>query len=202
MIASSRVGGSSGPRSRRRRASLLGTAAGGAFGLAGIAEARRLANGDQATLVRSARTTGPVRALAGSLLLAQPRVLLAAVGAGSRDRAPDWLVRMVAVREIILGIGLLSTARRQRDPRPWLLCSAATDGAECVVVLDAIARRQLPSIPALGFAAADVGGALVAAGVLAQQRRDRARRSAPAGAAGLPAPGSAPPGASCREGPS
>jgi hypothetical protein len=108
---------------------------------------------------------------------------------------------MVAVREIILGIGLSSTARRQCDPRGWLLSSAATDGAEGVLVLDAIARRQLPSIPALGFAAADIGGALVAAGVLAQQRRDRARRSASAGAPGLRAAGSTTPGASCGEGP-
>jgi hypothetical protein len=81
-----------------------------------------------------------------------------------------------------------------------LLSSAATDGAEGVLVLDAIARRHLPSIPALGFAA-DIGGALVAAGVLSQQRRDRARRSASAGAPGLRAAGSTTPGASCGEGP-
>jgi hypothetical protein len=153
---------------------LLGCAAGGALGLAAIAEALRLANGDEATLLRSARTTGPVRAAAGSLLLARPRLLPLAVGAGPGAGGPDWLIRMVAVREIVLGMGLLSTARRRRDPRPWLLSTAATDGSECLVMLHAVTRRQLPAVPALGFAAADLGGALVAAGVLAQVRRDRA----------------------------
>jgi hypothetical protein len=157
-----------------RRASLLGCVAGGALGLAGIAEALRLANGDDATLLRSARTTGPVRAAAGSLLLARPRLLPLAVGAGPGAEGPDWLVRMVAVRELVLGMGLLSAARRRRDPRPWLLSTAAVDGSECLVVLHAVNRRQLPVVPALGFAAADFGGALVAAGVLAQLRRDRA----------------------------
>jgi hypothetical protein len=76
---------------------------------------------------------------------------------------------MVAVREIVLGIGVASAARQSRDPRPWLLSSAATDGAECLVVLYALARRELPGIPALGFAAADLGGAMVAVGVLGQR---------------------------------
>jgi hypothetical protein len=84
---------------------------------------------------------------------------------------------MLAVREIVLGFGLAAAANRQRDPRPWLLSAAAIDGAESVVVLVAIARRQLPSVPALGFAAADCGGALVAAGVLAQHVRDGTGRS-------------------------
>jgi hypothetical protein len=172
--AMARLRGRGRPPQPERRISLLGCAAGGALGLAGIAEALRLANGDEATLLRSARTTGPVRAAAGSLLLARPRLLPLAVGAGPDARMPDWLIRMVAVREIVLGIGLLSTARRARDPRPWLLSTAATDGSECLVVLHAVTRRQLPAVPALGFAAADLGGALVAAGVLAQRRRDRA----------------------------
>jgi hypothetical protein len=162
---------------RRGPAATLAAAAGGALGLAGIMEAVRLAKGDQATLRRSARTTGPIRAVAGSLLLVQPRLLPRALGAGSGAQPPDWLVRMVAVREIVLGISLSSARRLPGDPRPWLLSAAAIDGAEGVVVLDAIARRQLPGVPALGFAAADLGGALVAVGVLAQQRRDRARGS-------------------------
>jgi hypothetical protein len=138
-----------------------------------VAEVRRLANGDDATLLRSARTTGPIRAVAGAALMTQPRLLPLAVGAGSSARAPDWLIRMVAVREIVLGIGLFRAARPRHDPRPWLPSAAATDGAGCIVVLDAIARAQLPSVPALGFAATDLGGALVAAGVLARQRRVR-----------------------------
>jgi len=174
-----------------RRASLLGCAAGGALGLAGIAEALRLANGDDATLLRSTRTTGPVRAAAGSLLLARPRLLPLAVGAGPGAGGPDWLVRMVGVREFVLGLGLLSAARRRRDPRPWLLSTAAIDGSECLVVLHAVTRRQLPAVPALGFAAADLGGALVAAGVLAQLRRDRAapERDEPRSAASSAAAG-------------
>lgn len=156
------------------RAGLVATAAGGALGLAGVAEALRLARGDMETARRRATATGPTRVLAGSLLVAQPRLLPRAVGAGVE--AADWLVRMVALREIVLGIGLAPGARRQGDPRPGLLSAAAIDGAECIVVLGAIARRHLPAVPALGFAAADLGGALVAAGVLAQQRRERARR--------------------------
>jgi hypothetical protein len=171
-----------------RRAALVGSAAGGALGLAGIAEARRLANGDQATLLRSARNTGPTRVLAGLLLVVQPRLLPLAVGAGSSARTPDWLIRMVAVREIVLGIGLAAAASHQRDLRPALLSAAAIDGAEGVVLLAAIARRQLPTIPALGFAAADCGGALVAAGVLAQRRGGASRSgSLGPGARGTPA---------------
>lgn len=135
-----------------------------------------------------------------SLLLAQPRLLPLAVGADSAARGSDWLIRMVALREIVLGIGVLCAARRRRDPRPWLLSSAATDGAECLVVLDAIARRQLPRVPALGFAAADLGGALVAVGVRAQQRRDRARRNASAAASSEEPPRSTSCAASRREG--
>jgi hypothetical protein len=171
--ARARLCGSGRARLPRRQASLLGCAAGGALGLAGIAEALRLAKGGEGALLHGARTTGPVRAAAGSLLLARPRLLPPAVGADPGAGASDWLIRMVAVREIVLGMGLLSTARRRRDPRPWLLSTAAVDGSECLVVLHAVARRRLPAVPALGFAAADLGGALVAAGVLAQLRSDR-----------------------------
>jgi hypothetical protein len=167
---------------QRARLSAVGTAAGVVLGLAGIGEARRLAAGDDRTFLRSARTTGPVRALTGALLLARPHLLVTALGADSESRAPRWLVRMVAVREVALGIGLSAAANRHDDPRPWLLASAAIDGAESVVVLDAIARGQLDRIPAVGFAAADVGGALVAAGVLAQQHR-RTRRADDSGPA-------------------
>ena len=149
---------------------MLGTVAGAALGVAGIVEALRLAGGDTATLRQRARTGGPVRAGAGTLMLLRPRLLLAATGSTSDEWVPELLIRMVAVREIVLGIGLWSVSRRQEDPHPWLLASAATDGAECVVVLDAVARRRLPPIPALGFAAADLGGGLVAAGILAQRR--------------------------------
>jgi hypothetical protein len=52
-----------------------------------------------------------------------------------------------------------------------LLAAAAIDGAECLVVLHAVAYGQLAALPALGFAAAELGGGLVAAGVVAQRHR-------------------------------
>ena len=169
--------------------SFVGTAAGIGLGLAGLVEAGRLARGDRSTLARSARAAGPVRVVAGSLLLVRPHALPVAVGAGSDMPVPEWLVRMVAVREIVLGLGVRAAGRRGRDPGRWLMTAAAIDGAEAVVVLDAIAHRRLAPLPGLGFATADLGGALVAAGVLRQHCDSavRARRRCEPSAARRPA---------------
>lgn len=133
-------------RSRRRRpsrAALVGTAAGASLGLAGMAEARRLANGDQATLLRSARTTGPTRAVVGSLLVVQPRLLRLRLGPDrglgrptgwsgwSRFARSCW-GSVSALRRTVGRIRARGCCLRQRSTTPnasW--CFARSFGGNC-----------------------------------------------------------------------
>jgi hypothetical protein len=70
---------------------------------------------------------------------------------------------MVAVREIAFGAATLAAARADRDPARWLLVLSLIDGAEALVVLDAVRRGDVPLRNGLAFAAADAGSALTAA---------------------------------------
>jgi hypothetical protein len=159
------------PRRPASYTAWIGTASGVTLGLAGLLQARRLAQGDGTALQRSAATSGPARIAFGTLLLIKPRLLPRSVGATSGGEAAPLLARMIAVREVVAGIGLLSASRADSDPRPSLLSLAAVDGSEGIVVLHALVRRRLPAIPALGFAVADLGGAMVGAGLFVRRRR-------------------------------
>ena len=61
------------------------------------------------------------RISAGLVLLVRPRLLGGALGWNDGDRESTWLPRLVAVRELGLGIGAVSSWHRDADPWPWLM---------------------------------------------------------------------------------
>ena len=144
---------------------------GAALFVLGVNEARQLARGG-ADLQRSVRRTAPARIIAGALLLTRPSMMGRALGR-DLDRSPDasWLVRMVAVREIVLGYAGLALSSVPADARRWLLALSLVDGGEAVVVLHATRGGKLDRLPGLAFFAADAGSATAAIPLLTQRGR-------------------------------
>jgi hypothetical protein len=99
-------------------------------------------------------------AIATQLLLA-PAAATRLVGLDTgTGRRVSWLTRMMAVRDVALGIGGLLAARRGGDPTPWVLGGAAADAVDAAVLAHALRSRRLRgAVPAL----ATVGAASVAA---------------------------------------
>jgi hypothetical protein len=151
-----------------RRSSLLPVAGGAALFVLGINEARRLAAAGPPEARRSVHRTAPARVIAGCLLLARPRALGEVIGADfSPVSESNWLVRMVAVRDLVLGVAGLAVSRSYEESRGWLFAQSLVDGAEALVVLGAVRRGELEPMRGLAFAAAEVGSAAVAVGLLA-----------------------------------
>jgi hypothetical protein len=151
--------------------SLAPVAGGAALFFLGVNEARQLAR-DDADPRRSVRHTAPARIIAGSLWVARPSVMGSALGrnlSGSPDAS--WLVRMVAIREVVLGCAGLAVSSASADARRWLLALSLVDGGEAVVVLDATRRGELDPVPGVAFFAADAGSATAAIALLGQLRR-------------------------------
>jgi hypothetical protein len=136
-----------------RRSSLVPLLGGAALFILGINEARRVA------------AAGPLEARRS---VARPRALGEVIAA---DFPPvsesNLLVRMVAVRELVLG---LAVSPSYEDSRRWLFAQSLVDGAEALIVLGAVRRGDLEPMRGLPFAAADAGSATVAIGLLAQGR--------------------------------
>jgi hypothetical protein len=139
-----------------RRSSLVPLLGGAALFILGINEARRVA------------AAGPLEARRS---VARPRALGEVIAA---DFPPvsesNLLVRMVAVRELVLGIAGLAVSPSYEDSRRWLFAQSLVDGAEALIVLGAVRRGDLEPMRGLPFAAADAGSATVAIGLLAQGR--------------------------------
>jgi hypothetical protein len=83
----------------------------------------------------------------------------------------NWLVRMAAVREIVLGCAGLVASSTSANARRWLLALSIVDGSEAVVVLDAVRRGELDRGPGLALFAADVGSATAGIPLLTQRAR-------------------------------
>jgi hypothetical protein len=108
----------------------LGRVVGGvALFFLGLNEARQLAR-DDADPRRFVRHTAPGRIIAGSLLLASPSVIGSARSQLSGSPDASWLVRMVAVREVVLGCAGLAISSASADARRWLLALSLVDGGE------------------------------------------------------------------------
>jgi hypothetical protein len=143
------------------------------FGVGAI-EALRLGRGDVGDARRSARSTGGARVVAGSVLLARPQAMPWLLGSPAEIRsALPWLGRMLAIRELVLGVATLRASRPGEDPRPWLLVLALVDTGEAAVLLDALRRGTVRQSRGSAFVLADLGSALAGAGVLRQLRSDR-----------------------------
>jgi len=115
---------------------------------------------DHATL---ARVIGIGRIAIGAGLLALPR-LTGTVWLGSPAEQPggQLAVASLGARDMALGAGMVwALGGRKRDPRPWLLASAAGDLADLAGVLRH--REGLTSASAITTAA--MAGGAAAAGV-------------------------------------
>jgi hypothetical protein len=154
-------------------ARVLAPAAGAALFALGLGEARRLATGSDADARRAAMSMGPTRAVAGAMLLARPRSLTRLLG-GSEATAtgPPWLVRMVAVREIVLGMSTLACGHARQDVRPWLLAISLVDAGEALVLVAAVRRKAVATVGGLAFAAADAGSAATGLGLVVRDLRE------------------------------
>jgi hypothetical protein len=149
--------------STRTHVRALGPLLGTALFLAGVAQARRIAAGSEDDITKAASATGATRLVAGALLLGWPQLLPALLGNHRGSQATRWLARMIAVREVAFGAATAAAARAGRDPARWLLVLSLIDGAEALVVLEAVRRYEIPVRNGFAFAAADAGSALTAA---------------------------------------
>lgn len=111
-----------------RRLCVAALAGGGLFVL-GVREAILLRDADDATARARARQLGLTRAGAGLALLIRPRLLTGALRFEDSDAA-RWLPRLLAVRELALGVGATAASSDKADPWPWLMTIAAVDGVE------------------------------------------------------------------------
>jgi hypothetical protein len=150
-------------RAMHSRPAAVGPLLGGALFLAGVAQARQIAAGGEHEIAKAARVAGKARVLAGVLLLRWPQLLATLLGSGRGSGTLPWAARMVAVREIAVGAATVAATRAGRDPARWLLVLSLVDGAEALVVLDAIRRDEIPLAQGVAFMAADAGSALTAA---------------------------------------
>ncbi|MHB2024402.1 MAG: hypothetical protein ACYCO3_13925 [Mycobacteriales bacterium] len=107
-----------------------------------------------------APVTGWLRIGLGAGLLVAPRLLARALGVDSATaRQSDWLARMIAGREVALGVGTLVGARRL-----WLTAQMISDGTDMAALLAARRHHQVHrwlAAAVIGFAGAGVAGELV-----------------------------------------
>jgi hypothetical protein len=146
------------PATNFRRWVVAGAAGAALFSL-GLREAVRLRDADLELARSRARQLGATRIAAGTVLLLRPQLLTAALGLSGAGRAGGWLSRMLAVREIAVGIGTVQQHSRDADPWPWLMTVSAIDGAEALVLLTALRRNAIDRPGGWAFVAADAGSA-------------------------------------------
>jgi hypothetical protein len=84
----------------------------------------------------------------------------------TRDAASSVAVRSVAVRDVVMGVGLISAARHHSRLAPWLLIRTLCDGGDTAAILVAFLRgggnRRLGWLGAVAFAATLYDAALYA----------------------------------------
>jgi hypothetical protein len=141
---------------------MVALAGGGTLCVLGVREAVLLRDADLETARNRARQLGAARIGAGLALMARPRLLPGALRWDDGQLGASWLPRLVAVRELCLGIGTLASSRRDADPWPWLMTVAAVDGCEGVLLVGAMRRRVVDPAGAFGYVAADFGSAAAA----------------------------------------
>lgn len=69
-----------------------------------------------------------------------------------------WLPRMLAARELALGLGCLA-ARRTGASHRWLAAQAVSDAGDVVALSLALARGHVPRLAGIAVAAAALAGA-------------------------------------------
>lgn len=109
---------------------------------------------------------GGGRTLIGVVFGAAPVPALRSMGVdGATAARMEWLARMTAARDTVLGAGTLAAARSGRGARSWLLAGAAADAADALAVTAAVKSRRVGGPGAWGAGA--LGAAAAVAGVWA-----------------------------------
>ncbi|HEU0132284.1 MAG TPA: hypothetical protein VFQ85_14945 [Mycobacteriales bacterium] len=104
-------------------------------------------------------------------MLARPRLLPAVVGVDSGTAARvSWVVRMLGVREVVLGAGALAALRRGADARDWVLAQAVSDAVDSAAFAGAVARGHAHRVTGSLFACTGAAAAAVQGVSLAGER--------------------------------
>jgi hypothetical protein len=84
---------------------------------------------------RIAEAIAASRVAFGGLLCAVPEVAASWVGDDARTPGAGMIIRILAAREVALGLGTLASSREPAQQRNWLLASGACDAADFAVTL-------------------------------------------------------------------
>jgi hypothetical protein len=115
---------------------------------------------------------GLVRIIVGLTATGAPVLSARVVGSDSATaRRVTWLTRMMAGRELAVGLGALTASRRGTDAAPWLLFGAVADGVDAAAFILALRQRRIAG--PLAWLVATTGPALTAAGVVQAVRLRR-----------------------------
>ena len=122
---------------------------------------------------RQLEALGWLRIAIGTGLVARPALLPRTLGVDmATARQVGWAGAMVGARDIALGAGLVTAARRGSDCRPWLLAAAFSDAIDALAFSGAVLRGSAAPVTGLGGAVVAAGG--VATGLRAYQELARA----------------------------
>ncbi len=101
-------------------------------------------------------------------LLADPtRLTVPWIGRDGKRSGPQVLTRSLGVRDLVLGLGTLTSGGREQQR--WLMAALAADLTDLTATL--AAGRQLPLAGRLLVGLAAGGGVAMGIGALAEQRR-------------------------------
>lgn len=101
---------------------------------------------------RAAIYAGRVRCVVGALLLFMPRwAARLEFGEGADTPAARWLLRMLGLRDIVLGLGTMIAASERRGGAGWVSMGAvadAGDGVFALIVRGLPVRTRFFALPA------------------------------------------------------
>lgn len=121
---------------------------------------------DLATLRRLIKIGGYTRATLGVFLLVMPSLAALWLGPDARRPAVKALIRIVAIRDLILGAGSIVAANEGQHLRRWVEFTMIADGVDAVASVTAI--RHTPRLRGALMAATAAGAAAAGAGILSQ----------------------------------
>jgi hypothetical protein len=122
-------------------------------------------------LAAVAPATAALRITFGVGLLVRPHLLARFLGADSVTAGRTaWLTRMVAGRELALGVGTLTGS-----PGPWLVAQMISDSSDAFAIAAALRRRQVSRVLGAGFIAFAVGAVGLEAAALVDRAGARSR---------------------------
>jgi hypothetical protein len=115
---------------------------------------------------RIAEAIAVSRVAFGGLLCGRPEVAASWVGDDARTPGAGMIIRILAAREVALGLGTLASRREPVERRRWLLASGACDAADFAVTLAsqrAGSARNVVLASAAAAALVNLGAALAVA---------------------------------------